>query len=169
MTNFKLSLIAAALVAAGFAGSAHAATDTTQFNVRITITESCDIQTVSATDVDFLAQARSIGAPVDRQGSLTVNCSTGTPYTIGLGTGLSSTAAAASATNRRMSSGTGFVPYGLYRDAGRTQFWGDIIGTNTVAGTGTAANQTIPVYGRVPSTNFPAGVYADTVTATITY
>ena len=36
-------------------------------------------------------------------------------------------------------------PYGLYRDAARTQFWGRVLGTNTVGGTGTAAQQSIPV------------------------
>jgi spore coat protein U-like protein len=170
MNLFKTSLIASALLATGIAGNALAATDTTTFQVRLVITESCDIRTVAATDVDFLSRVRSAGAPVDAQGTLVVNCSAGTPYTIGLNAGGNSTAATATATNRRMASGAGnFVPYGLYRDAGRTLFWGDVIGTNTLAGTGSAANQSIPVYGRVPSTNAPAGTYADTVTATITY
>lgn len=170
MNFFKTSLIATALVAAGASSSAHAATDTTTFQVRIVISEACDIQTVGATDVDFSSRVRSTGAPVDAQGALTVNCSNGTPYTIGLNAGGSSTSATAAADNRRMLGGAGnFVPYGLYRDAGRTLFWGDLIGTNTLAGTGNASNQSIPVYGRVPSTNAPAGSYADTVTATITY
>ncbi len=170
MTVFKKTLIAAALATAAVVAPAHAATDATTFQVRIVITEACDIQTVAATNVDFLSRARSTGAPVDAQGTLVVNCSAGTTYSIGLNSGGNSTAAAASATNRRMISGTGnFVPYGLYRDAGRTLFWGDVIGTNTLAGTGSASNQSIPVYGRAPSTNVPAGTYADTVTATITY
>jgi spore coat protein U-like protein len=62
-----------------------------------------------------------------------------------------------------------FIAYGLYRDAGRQDFWGEVVGTDTLAGTGTASAQSIPVYGRVPSTDAPAGSYSDTVVATITY
>jgi spore coat protein U-like protein len=169
MNLFKTTLIATALVAAGMSASANAATDTAQFQVQIVITESCDIQAVSASNIDFATQARNTGAPVDAQGTLQVNCTSGTPYTIGLNAGANSTSATASANNRRMANGTNFVPYGLYRDSGRTLFWGNVIGTDTVAGTGNATNQSIPVFGRVPSTNAPAGTYVDTVIATVTY
>lgn len=169
MNLFNKTLIAAALATAGVAAPAFAATDTAQFQVQIVITESCDIQAVSASNIDFQTQARGTGAPVDAQGTLQVNCTSGTPYTIGLNAGANSTGATASADNRRMANGTSFVPYGLYRDAGRTLFWGNVIGTDTVAGTGNAGNQSIPVFGRVPSTNAPAGTYVDTVIATVTY
>lgn len=166
----KLTLIAAALFATVFAGAAGAATDTTTFNVKIVITESCDIHTAAATDVDFGSHARSAGQ-WDATGSLVVNCSQGTPYTIALNAGSNSSSATASATNRRMTDGTNFVPYGLYRDAARSEFWGDVVGTDVLSGTGTAASVNVPVYGRVlaASTNVPAGTYSDVVTATITY
>ncbi|MEG1681917.1 MAG: spore coat U domain-containing protein, partial [Stenotrophomonas sp.] len=113
---------------------------------------------------------RSSGTPVDAQGTLEVNCTNGTPYTIGMNPGVNSTSTTATANNRRMSDGANnFVAYGLYRDAGRQNLWGEVIGTDTLAGTGTAGAQTIPVYGRVPSTDAPAGSYGDTVIATITY
>ncbi|MET0935649.1 MAG: spore coat protein U domain-containing protein, partial [Luteibacter sp.] len=68
---------------------------------------------------------------------------------------------------------TALVPYQLYRNATRTaaDIWGSTTGTggNVFAGTGSGTVQTVPVYGRVPSTNFPAGSYADVITATITY
>jgi spore coat protein U-like protein len=50
--------------------------------------------------------------------------------------------------------------------------WGASTGTNTVAGTGTGANQVYQVYGQVanPSlSNAAPGSYQDTITATITY
>jgi spore coat protein U-like protein len=170
MNLSKTFLIASSLLTAGISGTALAATDTVQFQVRLVITESCDIQTVAATDMDFLTHARSEHGPVDAEGSLVVNCSAGTPYTIGLDAGANSTTATASADNRRMISDNGdFLPYGLYRDAGRTLFWGDVIGADTLAGTGSGSAESIPVYGRVLSINAPAGTYADTVTATITY
>lgn len=159
------------IAATAFAGAANAATDTTQFQVKITITESCDVHTVNASDIDFGTHVRSTGAtPIDNQGALQLNCSRGTPYQIALDPGLNASSPTAAADNRRMTNADGgLVPYGLYRDAARTQFWGRVLGTNTVAGTGTAAQQSIPVYGRVASTDVPAGVYLDTVTATVTY
>ncbi len=159
------------IAATAFAGAANAATDTTQFQVKITITESCDVHTVNASDIDFGTHVRSTGAtPIDNQGALQLNCSRGTPYQIALDPGLNASSPTAAADNRRMTNADGgLVPYGLYRDAARTQFWGRVLGTNTVAGTGTAAQQSIPVYGRVASTDVAAGVYLDTVTATVTY
>jgi spore coat protein U-like protein len=69
-----------------------------------------------------------------------------------------------------MTQGTAFVLYGLYRDAARSQAFGNTIGTNTAAGTGTGLSQTLTVYGRVAPQATPApGTYADTITATLTY
>lgn len=173
MRKFMRSVLVSALaLTAGVA--AHAASDTTEFKVRITITESCDISTVAATDVDFLTHARSSAASsIDAQGNLAVTCTKDTPYAIALDMGQNSAGSVASATNRRMVLTGNYVPYGLYRDASRTQLWGNVAGTggDTLTGTGTAALQSIPVYGRVlaDAINVPAGVYLDTVRATISY
>lgn len=171
MKTLKTSLAALALLAAA-AGGAQAAEDTATFQVRIVITESCTISTTAPTDVDFLTRVRATAAPVDAQGTLTVNCSQGTPYQIGLsgGTNSTGTAATPAAGERRMINATGaYVPYDLFSNAARSQFWGNTLGSNTVSATGTAANVAHAVYGRVPSTNFPAGTYTDTVTARVVY
>ena len=162
------TLLATALLAC--CSQAFAAVDTTTFQVQIIITESCDIHTTAATDVDFSSHARSTGQ-WDAAGNLVVNCSTGTPYTIGLSNGTNPSSPTVSATNRQMTNGSNVVPYGLYQDGGRTQLWGSTIATDTFGGTGTGVNVDVPVYGRVlaASTNVPAGTYLDTVTATITY
>jgi spore coat protein U-like protein len=69
-----------------------------------------------------------------------------------------------------MQNGAALVNYRLYRDAGRTQNWGNSIGTDTLAGTGNGAAQAITVYGRVPAQSTPAaGTYTDTVAVTVTY
>lgn len=171
MTRFHSLIALSVLAIAATPGIAHAAEDSAQFNVQIVITESCTISTTAPTDIDFLSHARSTGAPAAAQGTLTVNCSTGTPYQIGLngGTNSSGTATAPVAGDRRMSSGSGFVPYDLYQDASFATFWGNTEGTDMMPGTGTASNQTHTVYGRVPSTDFPAGTYTDTVTARVVY
>ena len=151
------SLLAIAL-AAGM-GSAQAAEDNADFKVSIVIQESC---TISATAMDFDSHTRSTSTPVT-QGTLTVNCSEGTPYQIGLDAGIH-----AEGTERRMANGSILMPYGLYRDASYTQNWGNDA-ANMKDAVGTASNQAHTVYGRVPSTNFPAGTYVDTVTARVVY
>jgi len=168
MTSIRRLATAALATFAFVAGSAHAATATTTFNVRITITAACDISTTAPTDVNFGSQP-STATNVDNQGALNVNCTPSAPYTIALDNGQNGT----DANSRKMSNGTSLVPYQLYRAAGRTaaDIWGSTTGGsgNVYAGTGTGSVQTLPVFGRVPSTNFPAGSYADVITATITY
>lgn len=76
-----------------------------------------------------------------------------------------------SPTNRRMTLGGAAVVYGLYKDAGRSQPWGDgATPGSTVAGTGTGAAKGYTVYGRVPPQTAPTpGTYSDTVVVTVTY
>ena len=61
--------------------------------------------------------------------------------------------------------------YGLYKDAERSQPWGDATTPgSTVAGSGNGAAQVLTVYGRVPPQSTPsAGSYIDTVVVTLTY
>lgn len=158
----KLALLAAA---AGAMMGAHAAgSDSTTFQVKITITETCTISTTAPTDVDFGSNVRS-ATVAQATGVLNVNCSNGTPYKIGLGSGNYY-----DGTNRRMKdAGTNYIAYGLYRTSGTTDVW-DNSGTNMYSATGTGSAQAVNVYGTVSgSTNVPAGNYADTITATISY
>jgi len=165
MNALKTSLLAVALFAGGVA-SAQAAEASTDFNVTITITATCDITTVAATDVNFGSVASS-AINTDNAGSLTVNCTPGTSYNIALNEGDNGT----TANDRAMTDGSVEVPYQLYRNAARGagDIWGSTIGTDTLTGTGSGATQSYPVFGRVPSANFPAGTYSDVVTATVVY
>ncbi|KRB08116.1 spore coat U domain-containing protein [Lysobacter sp. Root690] len=160
-------LFIAVLALAGV-GPASAANDTTQFNVTITITSVCDIHTVAPTNVNFGSVA-STATNVDQQGQLTINCTPGTAYTIGLDNGQNGT----DVNSRKMASGANLVPYQLYRAAARgaADVWGSTagVGGNVLAGSGTGAAVNVPVYGRTPSANFPTGTYNDVVTATVTY
>ncbi|QIL73670.1 spore coat protein U domain-containing protein [Diaphorobacter sp. HDW4B] len=151
-------------MALGFVMSAHAGSETTTFNVKITITDNCTITGLAASDVDFGSVVRSNTAP-DAQGNLVVICSSGTPYTVGLNNG-----ANYNGTLRTMILGTNQIPYALYKDAGRTDAWGSA-GTALFSGTGTGNGVNLPVYGRISTgaTNVPAGSYIDTVTATLSY
>ncbi|MBZ9978058.1 spore coat protein U domain-containing protein [Mesorhizobium sp. BR-1-1-10] len=132
------------------------------FNVAATVAANC---LVGTQDVDFGPKG-VLSDNVDATGQVSVTCTPGTTYTVGLSNGLTGTAP----TTRRMTLGTQAVTYGLYRDANRSQSWGNTVGTNTVAGTGGGTAQNLPVYGRVPPQATPSpGVYTDTVVVTVTY
>lgn len=106
------------------------------------------------------------GVVLEAQSALTINCTNTTTYTVGLNAGTSSGATVTS----RLLTGAGGVEmgYSLFSDAARTVNWG--LTTNTVAGTGSGAAQTIPVYGQMPAgQSVNPGTYNDTITATITY
>jgi spore coat protein U-like protein len=160
--SFKVLPLAAMLAVA--APVAHAATATGTLNLSITIAATCSV--VSATAINF-GTVSAIAANIDQTSTLTVNCSTTTPYNVGLSAGGGTGATVAA---RKMMNGANSVTYSLYRDSGYTQVWGNTVGTDTVAGTGTAANQTITIYGRVTAQTVPPpGSYTDAVTVTITY
>jgi spore coat protein U-like protein len=133
------------------------------FNVTANVLKNC---LVTAQDIDFGTHG-VLASNVDAAGQLGVRCTGGTPYTVGLDGGLSG----GPPTARRLTKGSEFITYGLYRDAGRTQPWGDLSLPATVAaGTGTGAVQNFTVFGRVPPQATPsAGAYADTIAVTVTY
>jgi spore coat protein U-like protein len=133
------------------------------FQVTVNYLASCR---VSAAPMSF-GNAYTLTANIDAQTNLSVTCTSGAPYTVALGPGqgLGATTAA-----RLMSGPGGNIGYALYRNAGRTANWGNQTGVDTVAGTGTGAAQSIPVYGRVPpQTLVSTGNYSDTVIVTLTY
>ena len=137
----------------------------TTFDVTITIQSTCNIAAQAADDVDFGAHP-STATDIEADGMLYVSCTELTPYNIQLNEGLLGT----SVSDRAMAGPEGAeVPYQLYRDAARTQVWGQTIGTDTLSSVGTGDVQNHPVHGLVPSANFPAGDYVDTVTATVVW
>ena len=133
------------------------------FNVTATNIAGCSI---TATDMNFGNQG-VLAAAVDATATLDVTCASGVAYSIGLNGGLSG---AANPTLRKMQLGANAVTYGIYRDAARSQPWGDTIGTDTQSGTGIGSAQSYTAYGRVPAqTTPPPGNYADTIVVTVTY
>jgi spore coat protein U-like protein len=131
------------------------------FSITATVVPSC---TITANTLSFGAYT---GTAASATSTLSVKCSNGTPYNVGLDPGQAS---GATVTTRKMVKGSKTLNYSLFSDSGRTTNWGITVGTDTVAGTGTGLAQTLTVYGQVPGGQKPAaGSYADTVTATITY
>jgi spore coat protein U-like protein len=121
---------------------------------------------VSATGVNF-GSSGPITSNVDATGTVTVQCTNSTPYTVALNGG---NAGASDPTKRKMSKSAETITYGLYQNSARSQPWGSTSGTNTVGGTGTGSNQALTVYGRVASQTTPSpGTYTDSVVVTVTY
>ena len=160
-TTSALALAAFGLVL----GSAQAQTVTNTMPVRITIQDACNVSTVAPTTLDFGTQGPLV-ANVDQTSTITVTCTTGALYDVGLDDGGGN----AGINARRMINGAEDVAYQLYSDSGRTAVWGEAVGTDTVSGTGNGLAQTLTVYGRVPAqTTPPANVYNDSVTVTVSY
>ena len=160
----RLRIAAAAAVVALLAlqpTASRAATTSTTVGIGSSVVATC---TVTAAPLAFGTYS---SVQIDQTTTITVNCSSGAAYSISLGAG---TAPGATVTTRRMVNGGSTMNYSLFRDAARTLNWGNTIGTNTVAGTGTGADQAVIVYGRIPGgQSVPSGSYADTVAITVTY
>jgi spore coat protein U-like protein len=164
----KSSLSVAALGSLALAltpAAANAATATTTFQVTANVQANCTIQAAP------LAFGTYTGALKNQISNLTVQCTNTSPYDIGLDAG---TASGATTSTRKMS-GSGpaagqSLSYAIFQDGGNSINWGNVVGTDTVKGTGDGSTQTVAVYGQIPAGQFVApGAYADTITATVTY
>jgi spore coat protein U-like protein len=144
--------------------AAHAATEQTTFTVSATVVAAC---AVSASNLSFGNYNPTLGSANDNQTSLLVTCTNGAGYNVGLDAGAGSGATPAA---RKMMNSTNALLYTLYRDSNRTLVWGDSVGSNTLASTGTGAQQTVNIYGRIGAAQTaPAGSYSDTITVTVTF
>lgn len=161
--KFAKSLLAASVAAGSLFATAWAQEAQTTFDVLLTIESTCSIDTPAATDVDF-GTVESTATAIAAQGSLFVNCTPETAYDIALDAGQNGP----DVSSRAMSDGAGnLVPYQLYQESSLSTVWGQTVDTDTVDGIGTGDVEEYTVYGLVPSANFPAGNYSDTVTATV--
>ncbi|WP_158543546.1 Csu type fimbrial protein [Dyella solisilvae] len=138
---------------------------TTTFNtsgVLATFENSC---TVTATDLDF-GQVSTPTQAVNGLSTILVQCPANTTWQVGLDNGLNYNAGL-----RRMSGQGNFVSYQLYRDASRTQVWGNTPDAMSTGATDASGNPVdITVYGQVSAQpDAPAGQYADTVVVTLYY
>jgi spore coat protein U-like protein len=173
MRTSKMLLTAAAVAAVVFlSGPAAATTLTDTFHVNIEIEDSCALSADTAADIDFGPHSH-IATFVQASGQVLVNCTDGVPFDLGLDGGQHSSGLNANQPaegDRHMAHlGVDLIQYDLYQDASRHVFWGNLIGTDTLQGVGTGVTQAYDVYGQVPSTNVPAGIYSDVVTVSLTF
>lgn len=143
-----------------------AATITGNLPVTASVINNCVFGAI--TSVAFGNYDPTSATPNNNTGSITVTCTSGDVYNIGLNAG---TFAGATVTTRRMTGpSAGGLSYFLYRDAGRTLNWGVTIGTDTLSQTGNGSAQTATVFGQIPALQaVTAGSYSDTVGITVTF
>jgi spore coat protein U-like protein len=163
--RFQTDRIAiAAIAAAGIAVATPvlATTATTTYSVTATVQSTCVISG------NTLAFGTYTGSAIPMTTTLSVTCSSGTTYNVGLNAG---TASGATVTARAMTGpGGATLNYAMYQDTNHTTNWGQTVGTDTEAGTGNGSAQTLTVYGQLAAGQYPApGSYSDTITATVTY
>ncbi len=144
-------------------GGSNFDTVVTRFTVSAAVGAACSL---SATDLAFGSYS---GSQIDATSTISVNCTNATPYNVGLDAGI---APGATVTSRSMTGpGPTQLNYQLLSDPARTINWGNTVGIDTVAGTGTGTAQSFNVYGQLPAsqTTLQPGTYSDVITATITF
>jgi spore coat protein U-like protein len=137
-------------------------TGTTTMLVTATVQASC---LASASALSFGIYS---GLTIPMTSAITVTCTTTTTFNIGLSAG---TATGATVTTRKMTGPSShLLSYALFRNSGHTLNWGNTVGTDTLASTGSGVATMYTVYGQVAGAQYVTpGQYTDTVIATITY
>ena len=159
----RFQIAATAMILAGAISTpVLAATATATYNVTSTVQSTC---LISGNNLGFGTYS---GTVVSTTTTISLQCTNGTTYNVGLNAG---TASGATVTTRGMSGPGGAVlNYAMYQDSGHSTNWGQTVGTDTETGTGNGSAQTITVYGVVSASQFVSpGSYSDTITATVTY
>ncbi|MBV6271785.1 spore coat U domain-containing protein [Alcaligenaceae bacterium CGII-47] len=162
--NVILAVSAFALIVASSVQAASPNPATGTFSVQITLESSCTV--AAGPDINLGSQFQ--GA-VDALGSsaFTVTCTKSTPYTIGMEPSNGDTAGAGVLIGTTSAVG---VSYTLYQ-SNQTSVWGNVVGSNTVGGTGTGAPDNHTVYAKVMATEYTnePDTYTDMVTISVGY
>ena len=172
LANAKTAL--ACLAAVLFCGTpfvSRAATTTGPLEVTATIANSCAFHTSTVPFGAYDPVGANASTPLAKTGDIHLTCTSGASVTLRANEGLhaaNATGTCATATcTRAMKSGTNYLSYDLYTNAGHSTLWNN---TTSIPVTGTGAEQRIDVFGYIPAGSVqPAGSYADTVTMTATY
>ena len=170
-----------------------AETKNAEFHVTIRIKPVCEVVTATGGLSGSPEQSAAAGADIDfgeyfsnhtsdvtgqsKAGGgngITLKCTTGTPYKIGLTPETENDNSGGGKMNGLATTGAAGnkIAYKLYQDEARNQAWGDVDGKMLSGeGRGFSTPINIPVYGKVAGSelNKPAGRYNDKVTVTVHY
>ncbi|MGE5469559.1 MAG: spore coat U domain-containing protein [Bacteroidota bacterium] len=135
-----------------------------RFQVSAVAINSC---AVFANDLQFSTYDPQAVNGNDASSTVTISCTEGSPYSIGLDAGIGPGAAISA---RRMSSNANTLDYSLFRDAPRTLNWGNTVNVDTLNGRGTGSPVDHMIFGRIWARQaVKAGLYLDTITVSVTY
>jgi spore coat protein U-like protein len=166
-SKIALSTLSAAtlgFLALGLAStSASAATTTATFTVSAQVANACTIS--AGNTLDF---GPYTGVEIDKSTTISVTCTNGGTYNIGLNGG---TTTGGTDLQRKMAGpNTATLLYNLYTASDLATVWGNTSANHWVSGTGTGSAQSITVFGKLPgSQGLTVGSYSDTITATVNY
>jgi spore coat protein U-like protein len=168
LMRMKFNAPVAAGVLLALAGTAHADTRTNTFEVTATVARNCLI-TAGSLNLGIFDGTNNLDTATS---TVSVRCTAGTPFTVGLSTGLNSTDFAARKLKKTDSADT--LTYNLYRDGARTEVWNETTQVVGGLGAGMSLGNAVPltVYGKLVAAgneDAPQGSYSDTITATVTY
>jgi spore coat protein U-like protein len=144
------------------------ASQTANLPVNVSVAANCTITTVGVTfTADYDPVVLHASSPDDGTGTITVTCTKGAGTSIGLNRG-----ANAQGNQPRMkgpgASGSDYLEYTLYSDAGRSNLWNG--GTVSIAAAPSKAPRNFVVYARIPGgQDISQGAYSDTVVATVNF
>lgn len=128
---------------------------------------ACSFQT-PVTPMAFGAYDVLSAAPLDATATFQLRCTKADNAVVSLG---ASSNGSRGTNPREMKHATlpDLLTYNLYRDAGRTQVWGDTAGATLNMYVAANNRPFISIYGRIPAgqTNVTAGLYSDSVVLTV--
>ena len=166
MKSFLGSLFISGLMLAVLQETAQAAIGTGN-NKSTTIDVTATVQpsfTIFANDLIFEITNLSKKNSYMGQTTLSLLCTKGTNFSIGLDKGSSPGATIA---NRKMRNRASYLNYSLYRNIGNNLVWGNSQG-NTLTGVATGERQTFTVYAKIPSGQVSTpGKYLDSINVVV--
>jgi spore coat protein U-like protein len=168
----KPSLLLASVLAITATSAVMAAQSTSTFQVLITVAKACSVTAGNASNIDF-GTVNSSATGLVASSNISVTCSKTTPYNVGLMPSNTNTSGAGVMKSSVPATNTDTVAYQLRSVSGTGPVWGSTATPTTVgngvAGTGTGAAQSIPVFATVANANVTPDSYSDTVTVTVNY
>ncbi len=135
------------------------------FTVSAINAASCNI---SATTMSFGILA-GLSSEQTASNQIGITCTRGVKYAVGLSLG---TNAGSSALARYMANpgSAQKIQYGIYQNSAKSLPWGNSLGIDTQAGTGTGLTQNLSAFGVIPIQPTPSsGTYSDVVVVTVNY
>ncbi len=168
MRRILLVLAGIAAVSAPCNNALEAQSSSATLTVSATVKKNCIITTTSINFGVYHAITTNRTAPLDATGTITVACTKGSEAKIELNDGQNSPGRP-----RRMSQSSGreYLEYDIYKNASRTDVWGNGVFDRMDIGPAPSRHPRVfTTYGRVPGgQDAVVGSYTDTVVATVLF